>query len=146
MADIPLLADYLASLRKRRWQPGILDCGVFMADWVVQICGADPIADVRGSYSTEREFLRIVRGEGGFENSCASRLTAVGFVETRVPSQGDIMTVLAPYAKRKGKIQRRPTGAICVSDKMRAVITSDIGVVISNEAALPMLNAWTFRG
>jgi hypothetical protein len=147
VADIPAaLADYLASLRRRRWQPGILDCGVFMADWVKQVCGVDPIADVRGTYSTEKQFLRIIRSEGNFEKSCAARLEAAGFMPTQQPNAGDIMTVLAPYAVRKGKIQRRPTGAICVSDRMRAVLTSDLGVVIAGNDHLPMIRAWTFRG
>ena len=143
MADIHL-SDYLASLRGRRWQPGELDCGVFMADWVLKVCGRDPIADVRGTYSSERQFLRIVRREGGFERACAARLAAVGFRETGTPAAGDITTVLAPYAQRRGKIQRRPTGAICVSTAERAVITSDMGVVISGDEALPVINAWTF--
>jgi hypothetical protein len=140
-----MLSDYLASLTKRKWQPGILDCGVFMADWVVKLCGCDPIADVRGTYSTERQFLRIVRREGGFENACAARLKAVGFRAVRSPSPGDILTVLAPYAVRHGKIQKRPTGAICVSETMRAVITSDLGVVIAGDDRLPKLNAWTIN-
>lgn len=140
------LADYLASLRKRKWQPGILDCGVFMADWVIALSGRDPIADVRGTYSTERQFMRIVRREGGFETSCAARLSAAGFVETTTPVAGDLMTVLSPYAERRGEIQRRPAGAICVSSNMRAVITSDLGVVIADEHSLPLRKAWTFHG
>lgn len=143
MASVPVLSDYLASLAKRTWQPGVLDCGVFMADWVRLICGVDPIADVRGKYSSEREFMRIVRREGGFEESCGARLRAVGMRETFFPSQGAIMTVLAPYAIRRGKIQTRPTGAIAVTSKFRAIITSDLGIVISNPENLPMLKAWT---
>ncbi len=53
------------------------------------------------------------------------------------------MTVLAPYAERRGKIQRRPTGAICVDGGRRAVITSDMGIVIAGNDRLPMLRAWT---
>src|SRR6266403_456887 len=101
MADVSAaLADYLASLRQRRWQPGVLDCGVFMADWVMLLCGRDPIADVRGSYRSEKQFLRIVRREGGFEAACAARLARVGFSETEFPIAGDLMTVLAPFAQR----------------------------------------------
>ena len=152
MADIPaaalkqdMLADYLASLRQRRWQPGVLDCGVFMADWVMIVCGHDPIADVRGTYATEKQFLRIVRREGGFEAACAARLARVGFCETMSPRAGDLMTVLAPFAQRRGKILRRPTGAIADNETLRAVITSDLGVVIANEAALPTLKVWTLH-
>jgi hypothetical protein len=56
------------------------------------------------------------------------------------------MTVLAPYARRRAEIQRRPAGAICVGPDARAVITSDIGIVIAGESALPMRRAWTFHG
>ena len=139
----PSLAEYLAGLRQRRWQPGVLDCGVFMADWVVQFCGRDPIADVRGTYATERQFLRIVRREGGFQAACAERLARVGFREAATPRAGDLMAVLAPFAQRRGKILRRPTGAITVNEAMRAVITSDLGVVIADAAVLPTLKAWT---
>lgn len=132
MADISkLMGDYLASLAGRRWRPGVLDCGVFMADWVFAITGIDPIADVRGRYQTERQFLRIVRAEGGFEQACARRLAGCGFVETLQPAAGDIAMVLAPYAVRRGRIQTRTTGAIAVDGTRRAVITSDLGLVIS---------------
>lgn len=138
------LPDYLASIRGKRWNPGTLDCSVFMADWLMKVCGRDPIADVRGTYSTERQFNRIVRREGGFVAACASRLAAIGMTETRSPKSGDVLSVLAPYAERRGKIQSRPTGAICVSPDLRAVLTSDLGVVIADESRLPMIKAWTF--
>lgn len=139
------LGDYLASFANRRWEPGTLDCGVFMADWVRHLCGRDPIADVRGTYSTTEEFDRIVEGEGGFIRACASRLRAVGFSRTRNHRAGDIAVVQAPFDFVDGKIRRRPTGAICVSDKMRAVITSDLGIVIATDDRLPMLRAWTLN-
>lgn len=112
----------------------------------MNLCGRDPIADVRGTYSTEQQFLKIVRREGGFENACATRLKAVGFRRILFPSHGDILIVLAPYAVRRGKIQRRPTGAICVNETMRAVITSDLGIMIADDTRLPMINAWTIDG
>lgn len=137
-----VLGDYLSSLRHRKWQPGILDCGVFMADWVKILCGIDPISDVRGTYSTKEEFEQIVASEGGFPRSCASRLRKAGFVRTRNLRPGDILVVKAPSIDQ-GKIIWSPTGAICVSEKMRAVITSDLGVVIAGEDRLPLLRAWS---
>ncbi|WP_315759297.1 MULTISPECIES: DUF6950 family protein [unclassified Bradyrhizobium] len=136
------LADYLASLTARRWAPGMLDCGVFMADWAIACGRPDPIADVRGSYGSERGFLRILRREGGFAASCAARLAHIGAIEVSVPSAGDFAVVLAPYAVRRGKLQQRPTGAICVSPTQRAVITSDMGVVIAGEAELSLVKVW----
>jgi Domain of unknown function (DUF6950) len=144
MADVSeALSDYLASLRGRRWQIGALDCGVFMADWVLRLTGRDPIADVRGRYRSQHQLLAILRREGGFERSCAKRLAAVGFVATDQPGAGDIVAVLAPYAMRRGKLQRRPAGGICVAADLTAVVTSDIGVVIAGRQRLPRLGAWT---
>ena len=145
MADVSLKA-YLAALVDRRWRPGALDCGVFMADWVRLVRGVDPIADVRGSYSTEREFRRILRREGGFVNSCAVRLARAGYAPTEAPAAGDLAIVLAPFAVRGGKILRRPTGAICVSEKLRAVMTSDLGVVIADNKLLPVIKAYHHNG
>jgi Domain of unknown function (DUF6950) len=143
MADLSTaLSDYLASLAGKRWQPGALDCGVFMADWVLQITGIDPIADVRGRYRTARQFLRIVRAEGGFERSCRRRLEAVGYRPVAQPGAGDLAIVLAPYAARRGKLQRRPTGAICAAPGHCAVITSDLGLVIAGADRLPVAAAW----
>jgi hypothetical protein len=138
------LPDYLSGLARRRWQPGVLDCAILMADWVVARGLADPIADVRGTYSSERQFTRIVRREGGLIAACCARLAAIGLNETRTPAAGDLMVVLAPYAVRRGNIQRRPTGAIAVSAEQRAVATRDMGIVISDGNALPVIRAWTF--
>lgn len=137
------LAEYLASVRVRRWKIGVLDCSVFMADWVREVTGRDPIADVRGRYSTERQMWKIVRAEGGFEVACAARLAAVGMRETNAPKDGDILTVLAPYAERRGKYQVRPVGSICIGG-MHAVVTPDLGIVFAGNDRLPLVKAWTF--
>lgn len=145
MADVSL-KTYLASLVDRRWKPGTLDCGVFMADWVRLVCAVDPIADVRGRYSTESGFRRILRREGGFEKSCAARLAAVGYAATDTPRGGDLAVVLAAFAVRKGKTLRRPTGAICVSERMSAVMTSDLGIIIADHQLLPVIGVFRYHG
>lgn len=133
MADVSeLLSNYLAAICRRRWQPGAFDCAVFMADWVRELTGLDPIADVRGTYHTEQQFLRIVRREGGFEAAVGRRLGAVGFCRVGLDARaGDMAVVLAPYAVRRGRMQSRPTGAIAVDQDRCAVVTSDLGLVIA---------------
>lgn len=137
------LQDYFASALRRHWSPGTWDCSTFMADWVVSVCGRDPIADVRGTYFSEREFQRIVAREGGFIEACHARLTAVGLRSTETPQAGDIVAVDAPYSAGGG-IRRRPTGAICAAPRCYAVVTSDMGLVMDSDDRLPMLKAWTF--
>lgn len=137
------LAQYLASVGKRRWKVGALDCSVFMADWVREVTGCDPIADVRGKYKTDKQMWKIVRAEGGFEAACAARLAAVGMRETETPDNGDVVVVSAPYTVRCGKIQSRPTGAIHLVGGKSAVLTSDLGLMTW---PLPILKGWTFNG
>jgi hypothetical protein len=141
---VSMLPEYLDGVARRRFRPGELDCAIFMADWVVKMGHPDPIADVRGAYTTERQFVRMLHKEGGLIAACAARLAKIGMRETTIPSAGDLMCVAAPFAERRGKIQRRPTGAIAVSSTQWAVVTTDMGLVISSGAGLPMLMAWVF--
>lgn len=138
------LADYLASIACRPFKPGSLDCCIFMADWILRVTGRDPIADQRGNYSTELEYRRLLDAEGGFVAACHARALAVGLHETDKPKAGDVMLVNAPVAVRNGKSVRFPTGSICVSETMRAVVTSDCGLVIAGEEHLPLVKAWAF--
>lgn len=132
------LAEYLASIHKRRWRPGVLDCGIFMADWVVSLGHADPIADIRGRYRTVAEFDEIITREGGFISCAAARLEQSGLTEVQNPQAGDVLAVQAPY----GKGAYRPAGAIAVDHERRAVVTWDKGLVIANSDVLPTLKVW----
>lgn len=139
-----MLADYLASVARRPFRPGSLDCCVFMADWILAMTGRDPIADRRGTYATTREYRKMLHAEGGFVVACNARAKAVGLRETSEPRAGDPLLVSAPVGIHHGKVLRFPTGAICVSDTMRAVVSSDRGLVIAHADYLPTVTAWTF--
>jgi hypothetical protein len=136
------LNEYLGSIGERPWQPGVLDCGIFIADWVKILTGIDPIADVRGTYSSEEEFDRILDREGGFLKSCSKRIRRVGFVRTMTAEVGYPAVVMAPFRFNGLEVDRRPTGAICVTTNLRAVITSDMGVVIAGNDRLPLVRAF----
>ena len=133
---------YLASFERCKWKAGELDCGVFIAGWVKELTGFDPISDVRNGYSTERQFLRILRREGGFVRSFSLRLIRSGFVETLSPRQGDVAAVLAPCRSRSGN-RLLPTGAICLDHTWRAVMTADSGLVLARSSALPSIKVYT---
>lgn len=143
MIDInQALNEYLGSLSRKVWHPGVLDCGVFLADWVRMVWAIDPIADVRGSYTTEAELDQILDGEGGFLKSCSKRLRRAGFVRTMTAEIGYPAVVMAPFAIEGADILKRPTGAICVTTELRAVITSDMGVAIAGNDQLPLVRAF----
>lgn len=139
-----VLSDYLASVARRPFKPGSLDCCIFMADWIRMVIGRDPIADRRGTYATTREYRKMLHQEGGFVVACDARAKTIGLRETAAPQVGDPMLVSAPVGVRHGKVLRFPTGSICVSDTMRAVVSSDRGLVIAHADYLPTVKAWTF--
>lgn len=145
MADILLtrLSAYLAGVAARNFAYGENDCCTFMADWLVSIGLPDPMADRRGSYRTAREYRAAIRREGGIVESCRRRFGAIGLVEAEAPELGDVALVLAPCAvSRRGRVLRRPTGAIVQSARWRAVLAPPRGIA---GACLPIVAAWTVR-
>jgi hypothetical protein len=129
-----MLEDYLARVAR---DSRALDCCRLMADWlVIQGC-SDPMADRRGTYSTRGEYRKMLRGEGGLVKSCTARFARIGLVSSE-PRRGAIAVVMAPFALRNGRVFWRPTGAICLSEKLHAVVSSD-GLSI---APLPVMTAW----
>lgn len=127
-----MLSDYLTGVLRRRFGYGDLDCCTFMADWLVASGMQDPMADRRGSYATKREYRAAIRSEGGLIASCRRRLSEIGLreIETAVP--GDVALVMAPLTvRRSGSVVWAPAGAIVVSDKLRAVVTPDAGLVVA---------------
>lgn len=151
MADLSVITErlkrYFAEVGRRRWQPGVLDCAILVADWAVLRGRPDPIADLRGRYHSERQFMRIIRREGDLLACSATRLARSGLVQIDgVPQSGDVLLVSAPYALRHEKIQRRPTCALAVDASVRAVVTSDRGLMLARDLFLPTLAVWRFEG
>lgn len=136
------LAAYLEKVTLRHWQYGSLDCCTFMADWLVESGLPDPMADRRGTYSTRREYRSAIRSEGGILASCSKRFAAVGLKEASAPEAGDVALVLAP-ARMGRRIVMIPTGSICTSPTMRAVVAPDVRLA---GAALTTIKAWAIHG
>jgi len=134
------LSDYLAGVTRRRFAYGELDCCTLMADWLMQCGFADPMADRRGFYATREQFTALIESEGGIIKSCRRRFAALGLRRTRRPVAGDVCLVRAPVrADASGGVVWGPTGAIAVSDRLRAVITVDLGLL---GAELEIVQAW----
>jgi hypothetical protein len=119
------------------------DCCTFMADWLIKNGLPDPMGDRRGTYFNRREYQRLISGEGGVLASCDRRFAAIGLQETLAPKAGDVAIVRAPIASKCGFPIFGATGAICVSETMRAVVASDLALAI---AGLEIIKAWTFHG
>lgn len=131
MAEGRRLADFLASLARRKWEWGKTDCLMILADWFIVKRGFDPVAGWRGTYSTERECLAILQREGGIV-ALVDKVCQGICERTDTPKAGDIAVVLAPWK----------AGAICVNETERAVLTVDKGLVIARNEILPLVAAW----
>ena len=134
-----MLADYLEKAAKRRWQYGVHDCCTFMADWIIDNGRPDPMRDRRGTYATLSDYRKLIKSEGGLLASCESRFAAIGMEVSENPDVGEVALVMTPFAVRYSKLLWRPTGAICVSGKMRAVIGSAAALIV---APFRTVKAW----
>lgn len=135
MVSLPLYLEQAIRCRN--------DCCTFMANWLVENGLPDPMMDRRDTYSTRREYQRLLSLEGGLLASCEQRFATIGLRVTSSPRAGDIAVVVAPLTIKKGRAVFGKTGAICVGSQMRAVVASDTALAV---AALQTIRAWTFDG
>ncbi|MBY3564132.1 DUF6950 family protein [Rhizobium laguerreae] len=70
MADT--LAAFLAAQERKTWDPATLNCMLFPAAWAIWLGHRDPVENWRGAFTSEAEYLAIVRAAGG----CAPLMAA----------------------------------------------------------------------
>ena len=75
------LAELIEARREAEFAWGTHDCGMFAADAVVAITGADPLQEWRGAYDTEEGADAIIAGFGGYEAFMVSAFRAFGAPE-----------------------------------------------------------------
>jgi len=90
------LADFFRAYERKPWQPGQVDCCLFVAAWAMWLGHTDPARDWRGSYDSEEAFQSIIRKSGGvvplFE-SCAAHIKAK---RVQHASAGDVGVIGSP--------------------------------------------------
>lgn len=59
-----LLGEYLCEAAMRRWDAGRHDCCTFPADWCIVAGYPDPMAFIRGRYSSDAEAATLVKQQG----------------------------------------------------------------------------------
>jgi hypothetical protein len=94
------LDGFLDAATRRPWSygghRGGFDCTLFTADWAREVCGKDPAADLRHTYSTREEAKAIVENANGFIPFMGCRLIELGWRSTGKPETGDIGVVSIP--------------------------------------------------
>ncbi len=82
------LDECVRSMQGLPFEWGSHDCCTVAADVVLAVTGVDPMEDLRGQYSTERQALRILAQAGGIQAYLNQRLGPV--VPVALAQAGDI--------------------------------------------------------
>jgi hypothetical protein len=122
------LTGFLQESAGRAFQWGECDCCLWGADWIKRVRGIDPAADLRGTYSTKGEALRIILFEGGLMQMVSRRLESHGFEPTRSPDMWDV-----------GIIVQNGIEAVAIKGSRGWYCKSERGLIL---APFPFLKAW----
>ncbi len=102
-----LLKAFLAERAGRAWAPGRNDCALFIADWVLEQTGIDPVAWARGTYRSIDEGLAKC-AQPGLVRAVGRALRRAGLGLIRTPAVGDVaMVVFAGRACCAIRTERR---------------------------------------
>jgi hypothetical protein len=116
------LAAHVEAGRDKVFRYGDHDCCTFAASWIREATGDDPLGDLRGAWTNEREALRLLA-----EESLRDRATAAlgEEIAPALAQRGDI--VLHDLGGREGL-------GICLGERFAAPI--DLGITF-----VPMTHA-----
>lgn len=88
------LGDTIKAAIERPFSWGEFDCAAFAADCCMAVCGVDPLAAVRGKYSTEAGAKRVLKKHfGSLEAACDAFFERVS---AAMAQRGDLCIYAAP--------------------------------------------------
>jgi hypothetical protein len=96
------LAQFIAAQSTRSWQPGTVDCCLFLADWAIWLGHADPSADLRGAYDSDDGFRAIIAAHQGLVPVVAACVGNIGGKRISAPLCGAVGVIGS-----QGNIQRQ---------------------------------------
>lgn len=75
------LSAYIAQASEQGFEWGTNDCLMFAANWMMELCGADPASELRGKYDDEASALRTLKETGAesYEALCHSLIEGMGY-------------------------------------------------------------------
>lgn len=86
-----VLAAFIADNQKRTWQPGTVDCCMFLAAWAMWLGHDDPAAYLRDTYADEAGFRRITAG--GVVPIVERCVNNIGGVRISTPDLGSVAVI-----------------------------------------------------
>lgn len=84
------LRAFVDAYREQPWQPGRVDCCLFLAAWAIWLGYPDPAEHLRGTYDSDEGFRAIVERAGGVVAVVSPCAIRIGGKRIQRPSCGDI--------------------------------------------------------
>jgi hypothetical protein len=124
------LASFLDAYAQKPWQPGTVDCCLFLADWAMWLGHDDPATHLRGTYADDAGFESIISAAGGVAPvvaACAARIA--GRLVDR-PHIGSIGVIGSP------SISSRQWGAIFDGGRWIVRFRNSVGQLAARPLAI----------
>lgn len=125
-----VLGEYLVALGQRRREWGVHDCATLPCDWAVLRGHPDPMAEWRGTYTTDDDARAMIASEGGLL-SYFERAFANFPVREGAPQPGDVGVI---------QIAGLEAGAIFTGERWAFV--GDRGIAMSKVNASHIAKVW----
>jgi hypothetical protein len=84
------LAAFLAANDRKPWEPGTVDCCLFLADWAMWLGHEDPAAHLRGTYSDDDGFRAIIAAHEGVVPVVAACVANINGKRVQQPRCGSV--------------------------------------------------------
>jgi hypothetical protein len=118
---------------RTRFEWGVSDCMLAVADYVNAIVGGDCAARYRGKYKTARQCMRVSRFHEDAVRPMRLCFGGAGLSETNAPKRGDVGVI--EILSDRGAVMN---GGICLGDQW--AIRAETGVIITRP--LRVVAAW----
>ena len=99
-----LLTRFIESKREAPFDWAQNNCGLFAADWCLELTGIDPMADLRSSVQNKEGFDDMLHQHDGMENLVARRCAKHGWtpVPPKKAQRGDLVVYHGEYGDTIG--------------------------------------------
>ncbi len=127
------LEEFLAAYREKAWQPGQVDCCLFLAAWAIWLGHADPAQHLRGAYDSEDGFRAIIERAGSVPavvGSCVARIRGKPLQQPRCGAIGVIGSATNIH---------RQFGAIHDGERWNVRFKNGVGVMTAAPLAIWMI-------
>lgn len=114
------LGEYIRAAASRPAAWGTHDCCTFISDWGLLRTGRDPMAFMRGRYSSFAGAMRFILIDG-LPNLVRRGMIEAAFPEPDEPQPGDIGVIACPTEDRVGYACALYSGPRWVSLSMRGI-------------------------